>query len=320
MRQFLIDTDTASDDAVALVMALRSPGVRVEAVTVVSGNVPLGQATENALYTLELCGAADVPVFAGADRPLVREPAHAQWFHGADGFGNRNFPPAATRPQKGHAAEAIVRVIRANPGIELVTLGPLTNVALALASEPSIAREVKRCVVMGGNPCCEGNVTPAAEYNIWCDPEAARVVLRAGMPVELVGWQLCRGAANLDASDIAHVRRLDTRLAHFAVDINRTAMESNLTQCGEVGIPLPDPVAMAVALEPGVVLESSRHRVEVECDSELTRGMTVVDRLNVSGDDRNRTIWAPAGDAMVTVVWRIDVLRWKALLYRSLSS
>src|SRR5687768_16117025 len=131
MRQFLVDTDTASDDAVALVMALRAGDVRVEAVTVVSGNVPLGQATENALYTLELCGAADVPVFAGADRPLVREAAHAQWFHGDDGFGNQNYPPAKVRAQKGHAAEAIVRVVRANPGIELVTLGPLTNVALA---------------------------------------------------------------------------------------------------------------------------------------------------------------------------------------------
>ena len=320
MRQFLIDTDTASDDAVALVMALRSPGVRVEAVTVVSGNVPLGQATENALYTLELCGTTDVPVYTGAARPLKREPAHAHWFHGPDGFGNRNYPPAAMRPQKGHAAEAIVGIVRANPGIELVTLGPLTNVALALASDPSIARNVKRCVVMGGNPCCEGNVTPAAEYNIWCDPEAARVVLRAGMPVELVGWHLCRGAANLDESDVARLRGLDTKLAHFAIDINRTAMESNLTQCGEVGIPLPDPVAMAVALDPTLVLESSRHRVEVECDSDLTRGMTVVDRLNVSGDDRNRDIWEPAGDATVNVVWTIDVPRWKELLFRALGS
>src|SRR3954468_21967848 len=229
MRRFLIDTDTASDDAVALVMALRSPGVRVEAVTVVSGNVPLRQATENALYTLELCGAADVPVFMGADRPLVREPAHAQWFHGDDGFGNQNYPPASLRPRPQHAAEAIVSVIRANPGIELVTLAPLTNLALALAADPSIAGNVSRCVVMGGNPCCEGNVTPAAEYNIWCDPEAARAVFRSGMNIELIGWQLCRGDANLDASDIARVRQLDTKLAHFAIDINRVAMESNLT-------------------------------------------------------------------------------------------
>ena len=318
MRRFLIDTDTASDDAVALVMALRDPGVRVEAVTVVSGNVPLGQATENALYTLELCGAADVPVFMGADRPLVREPAHAQWFHGDDGFGNQNYPPAKLRPRGGHAAEAIVRVIRQNPGIELVTLGPLTNVALALEKDPGVAGNVKRCVVMGGNPCCEGNVTPAAEYNIWCDPEAARAVLRSGMNVELVGWQLCRGAANLNESDIAHVRGLDTKLAHFAIDINRTAMQSNLTQCGEAGIPLPDPAAMAVALDPSVVIESSRHRVEVECDSELTRGMTVVDRLNVCRDERNGVIWDAAREA--AVVWAIDVPRWKASLFHALCS
>ena len=316
MRQLLIDTDTASDDAVALVMALRAPDVRVEAVTVVSGNVPLPQATENALYTLELCGAADVPVFVGADRPLVREPAHAQWFHGDDGFGNQNYPPAKLRPRRGHAVDAIVRVIRANPGIELVTLGPLTNVALALEADRSIAGGVKRCVVMGGNPCCEGNVTPAAEYNVWCDPEAARVVLRSGMPVELVGWQLCRGDANLNESDIANVRKLGTKLAHFAIDINRTAMQSNRTQCGELGIPLPDPVAMAVALDPIIATESSRHRVEVECASELARGMTVVDRLNVSSDDRNRGLWDAAGE--VRVVWTVDVPRWKALLYRAL--
>jgi purine nucleosidase len=318
MRRFLIDTDTASDDAVALVMALRTPGVRVEAVTVVSGNVPLTQATENALYTLELCGAADVPVFMGADRPLVRERAHAQWFHGDDGFGNHNYPPAKLRPRPGHAAEAIARTVRATPGIELVTLGPLTNVALALTSKPSIVDNVKRCVVMGGNPCCEGNVTPAAEYNIWCDPQAARAVLHSGMNVELVGWQLCRGAANLDESDVARVRALDTPLAHFAIDINRTAMQSNLTQCGEVGIPLPDPVAMAVALDPTIAIDSSRHRVQVEVVSELTRGMTVVDRLNVCRDPRNRALWDTAGGAPVNVVWSIDVPRWKAMLYRAL--
>jgi inosine-uridine nucleoside N-ribohydrolase len=321
VRRFLIDTDTASDDAVALVMALRSPGVRVEAVTVVSGNVPLAQATENALYTLELCGAADVPVFMGADRPLVREPAHAQWFHGDDGFGNQNYPPAKLRPRPGHAAEVIARTVRANPGIELVTLGPLTNVAMALTSKPSIVDHVKRCVVMGGNPCCEGNVTPAAEYNIWCDPEAARIVFRSGMNLELVGWQLCRGDANLNAADIAHVRSLDTKLAHFAIDINRVAMQANLTQCGEHGIPLPDPVAMAVALDPSIATESSRHRVEIECASELTRGMTVVDRLNVSRDERNRDAWNEAPEVVTTnVVWKIDVPRWKQLLYRALAT
>ena len=130
-RTFLIDTDTASDDAVALIMAPCASDVRVEAITVVSGNVSLKQATENALYTVELCGA-DVPVYMGADRPLLRETAHADWFHGTDGLGNSHFPPAKMRPQKEHGVDAIIRVIREHPGIELVTLGPLTNVALAL--------------------------------------------------------------------------------------------------------------------------------------------------------------------------------------------
>src|SRR4051794_13333582 len=166
MRTFLIDTDTASDDAVALIMALRHPDVRVAGITVVAGNVPLEQALANALYTAELCGRGDVPVFAGAAKPLVRDAEHAQWFHGRDGLGDQNYPAAKIACDGCHAVDAIIRIAKENPGLTLVTLGPLTNVALAVAREPGIAKHVARCVVMGGNPCCEGNVTPAAEYNI----------------------------------------------------------------------------------------------------------------------------------------------------------
>src|SRR4051812_7813871 len=287
MRTFLIDTDTASDDAVALIMALRHPEVRVAAITVVAGNVPLEQATRNAIYTAELCGA-DVPVYAGAAKPLLREPEHATWFHGEDGLGNQNYPPPRTCCRTEHASDAIIETVRANPGLTLVTLGPLTNVALALSRAPDIAPLIDRCVIMGGNPCCEGNVTPAAEYNIWVDPEAGRIVLHSGMPaIELVGWQLCRGDANLREADIAHVRSIDTRLARFAIDCNAVAMEANRIQSGEIGIALPDPVAMAIALEPSVCTNRSVHYVEVETASELTRGMTVVDRLNVTDDARN---------------------------------
>jgi purine nucleosidase len=314
-RTVLIDTDTASDDAVALIMALRSPDVHVIAITVVAGNVPLEQATRNALYTAELCGSS-VPVFAGEPRPLMREHQSAQWFHGRDGLGDQGYPPPQRKAESKHAVDAIIEVISANPGIIVVTLGPLTNIALALARSPNIVKNVSRCVVMGGNPCSEGNVTPAAEYNMWVDPEAARAVLRSGLPIELVGWHLCRGEANLTAADIDYVLSLNTDLARFAINCNRTAMEANRIQTGEIGICLPDPTAMAIALDPSISTRASRHYVDVETDSELTHGMTVVDRLGVAGDERNREVWQPLLEKDPALVhWEIDIPRWKALLY-----
>ena len=296
-------------------MALRSPDVAVAAITVVAGNVPLEQATRNALYTAELCGSS-VPVYAGEARPLMREHQSAQWFHGRDGLGDQGYPPPVRKPESKHAVDAIVDVISANPGIVVVTLGPLTNVALALARSPGIVKNVSRSVVMGGNPCTEGNVTPAAEYNMWVDPEAARAVLRSGLPIDLVGWHLCRGEASLSAQDIEYVLSLDTDLARFAINCNRTAMEANRVQTGEIGICLPDPTAMAIALDPSISMHSSRHYVDVETDSELTRGMTVVDRLNVAGDERNRGVWLPVLEkAPALIHWEIDIPRWKALLF-----
>ena len=178
-------------------MALRSPGVEVKALTTVAGNVDVRQATRNALYTAELCGS-NVPVFVGAEKPLKREHVNAQWFHGRDGLGDHGYPAAKRAAEKESAVDAIIRVAESCPGLEIVTLAPLTNIALALKKKPAIAANVKRCVIMGGNPCCEGNVTPAAEYNVWCDPEAARLVTHSSMPLAWVGWHLCRGEAALN--------------------------------------------------------------------------------------------------------------------------
>src|SRR5262249_17842040 len=160
---------------------------------------------------VELCGA-DVPVYSGAAKPLLRKYENATWFHGRDGLGDHNYPAPKQEPQKQHAVDAIIETIEANPGLVLVTLGPLTNVALAVSRKPEIGAKGSRCVIMGGNPCCEGNVTPAAEYNIWVDPEAASIVMRSGLPVELIGWHLCRYEAVLSPSDIAHVEGFKTLL------------------------------------------------------------------------------------------------------------
>jgi inosine-uridine nucleoside N-ribohydrolase len=316
---FLIDTDTASDDAVALIMALRSPRIQVFAVTTVAGNVDVQQASRNALYTAELCGS-DVPVFAGAEKPMNRGHVSASWFHGRDGLGDHGYPPPRRAPEKQSARDAIIETIEAHPGLVMVTLGPLTNIALALQKRPGIAAKVSRCVVMGGAPCCEGNVTPAAEYNIWCDPEAARIVVRSGLPIELVGWHLCRGEAVLNRSDIQHVLSFGTPVAKFAIECNSRAQEAFLEQSGEHGISLPDPVAMAVALDPSIVTAQSEHFMDVETQSELTRGMTVVDRLNVAHDERNREVWASslAVGHKTKIVWTIDNARWKEALYAAL--
>jgi len=320
MQTILIDTDTASDDAVALIMALRSATARVIAITTVAGNVGVQQATRNALYTAELCGVS-APVYQGAEKPLVRRLVTAEWFHGHDGLGDHGYRPARRGAQKEHAVEAIISTVRSNPGIVLVTLGPLTNIALALAQAPDLVRNVGRCVVMGGAPCCEGNVTPAAEYNMWVDPDAARLVFRSGLPIELVGWQLCRGAAVLAPSDIERISKMDTELANFAVECNSTARKAYHAQTGEDGISLPDPVAMSIALDPSIGYESSRHYVEVETASELTRGMTVVDRLGVTADERNRPTWAEllGRGPNAKVYWAIDAPRWKQALYSALS-
>src|ERR1700741_5366237 len=244
-RKFLIDTDTASDDAVAFIMALRHPGIEVVGITTVAGKVDVGQASRNALYTAELCGAI-VPVFTGAEKPLKRAHWSADWFHGRDGLGDHGYPAPQRAPERMGATEAIIELVEAHPEIVMVTLGPLTNVALALQKRPEIATKGSRCGVRGGAPCCEGNVSPAAEYNIWCDPEAARVVARSGMPVEMVGWHLCRGEAVLNLKEIEKVLGFGTPVAKFAIECNSRAQEAFHVQTGEHGISLPDPVAMAV--------------------------------------------------------------------------
>lgn len=316
-RPFLIDTDTASDDAVALIMALRAPDVRIVAITTVAGNVPVEQSTRNALYTVELCGArtyGKVPVYPGASKPLLRTYQNATWFHGRDGLGDHNYPAPRQAPESMHAADAIIAAVEANPGLVLVTLGPLTNLALALAKKPAITRNVSRCIIMGGNPCCEGNITPAAEYNIYVDPEAARMVIRSGLPIELVGWHLCRGEAVLSDKDIARILAFNTPLATFAIECNSHARKALKIQTGEDGICLPDPVAMTLALDPSMGTWSE-HYLDVETDSELTRGMTVVDRLNVAADDRNKATWAPVlANRKAHICWILDNLRWKQAL------
>jgi len=258
VRPFLIDTDTASDDAVALVMALRHPGVHVEAITVVAGNVPLAQAVQNALYTVELCGVT-TPVHAGSERPLQRPLQTAQFVHGEDGMGELGLPLSGRAPASEDAVGVIVETAARQAGaLTLVTLGPLTNIALALARSPAVAEQVARCVVMGGTGSGPGNVTPRAEYNLWVDPEAARQVFASGLEVTLVGWDISCASAVIDPATASRLRGLGSERARFAIDIQRSVDDHARRVSGLAGFDLPDPIAMAVALEPAIARTTRR--------------------------------------------------------------
>jgi purine nucleosidase len=290
VRRFLIDTDTASDDAVALVMALKHPDVRVEAITVVAGNVPLGQGVQNALYTVELAGAS-VPVYAGVAAPLMRPLETAQNVHGLDGMGDIGLPLSGRTPAPGHAVDVLIETIKRYPGeITLVTLGPLTNLALALLRDPSIAGKVAGCVVMGGIGRGHGNVTAVAEFNIWVDPEAAKIVFGSGLPLTMVGWDMSYRFATFPTEDADALRAIGTPVAQFCVDIQGVLDKYAREESGLDGFDLPDPIAMAVALDPAVATQTEHRFVAIETGGEWCRGQTVVDVLGVTGRSANTII------------------------------
>ena len=318
-RKFIIDTDTASDDAVAILMAHRYPEIEVLAVTIVSGNMRVQDGSRNARYTIELCGA-QTPVYVGCERPLLREPVHAYWYHGSDGMGGMNYPAPKLCEANGNALDALIELIRANENdVTLVTLGPLTNIAAALIRAPEIAKMVTRCVVMGGAANVVGNVTPAAEYNIWCDPEAARIVFRSGMNLEMVGWEVGRGDAALTEREIEKVYALNTPYAKFAMDCNVHALQLAKNWQGDPGMTLHDPTAMAIALDPTLSKRNGIYRVDVETRGELTRGMTVVDERNTVGTQAFFTDEWQVRGKNVLVHHELDAARWKELLYACLA-
>ena len=297
MRHFLIDTDTGSDDAVALVMALTNPEIRVEAITVVAGNVPLEQGVQNALYTVELTGA-NVPVYQGMSAPLLRPHESAQHVHGSDGMGDIGLDVYGRASAPEHATDVLQETINRHAGeITLVTLGPLTNVALALLRDPSLAGKVSNCVVMGGTGRGHGNVTPVAEYNIWVDPEAAQIVFESGMPITMVGWDVSYTYATLNEADAARLRAVGTPLASFCVDIQAALIKFATETSGLDGFDLPDPIAMAVAIDPSIVTESRRLFVAIETGGVWCRGQTVVDLLGVTGRTPNVDVVVAASRA-----------------------
>ncbi|HTZ37407.1 MAG TPA: nucleoside hydrolase [Stellaceae bacterium] len=286
-RPILIDTDPGVDDAVAILLALASPEFAVEGIVAVAGNVPVGLAAANAKAICELAGRPDIPVCAGSDRPLSRLPVTAQHIHGEGGLGALVLAPPRTALHPAAGVDFVVdRLRRAAPrSVAWCALGPLTNVAAALTRAPDIAAGVGELVVMGGASRALGNITPAAEFNIHADPQAARIVFDSGLPITLVP---------LDATH--QVRSTPERVARLAALGTPAAkavaalLAPTVTDGAATGpAALHDPCVIAYLLAPAL-FRGRRVNVAVECDSPLTLGMTVVDWRGVSGRPANANV------------------------------
>ncbi|WP_270936236.1 nucleoside hydrolase [Falsiroseomonas oryzae] len=287
----IIDCDPGQDDAVALLVALASPeAFDLLGVCTVGGNVPLDLTTTNALKVLELAGRADVPVYAGCQTPLMRPLVTAEYVMGNDGLAGAALPPPTTRPSGTHAVQFLVDALRrATAPVTIATLGPLTNLALALVMAPEIRARIGRLVVMGGT-MHRGNIVPQAEYNIYVDPHAARIVLNAGLEPVIIGLDVTHQVVN-SVARIATIERIGTRAA---VAVARMFMPHAKVQEGLPPDSKPrglmhDPCVIAWLLQPG--LFGGRHvHVGVETDSEVTLGATVVDWWGVTKRLANATV------------------------------
>lgn len=296
-RKIIIDTDPGQDDAVAILLALASPEeIDVLGIVAVAGNVGVHQNAVNARKVVELSGRREIPVYKGSVRPLHRHLVTAEHVHGDTGLNGPDLPEPTIPLQPQHGVDYIVETLMAaEPGtITLCTLGPLTNIALALIREPAIAERIQEIVMMGGAYFEGGNITPSAEFNIYVDPEAADVVLRCGAPITImpldVTHMMQSTPARLDA-----IRAIGNRSGQAVYEMLTFSEGFDLKKYGWDGAPLHDPTVIAYLLDP-TLFEGRHCNVTVETASELTVGMTVADYWHVTGRAYNATFMR-SGDA-----------------------
>lgn len=287
-RKIIIDTDPGQDDAVAILLALASPDeIDLLGITCVAGNVPLALTARNARMICELAGRPDIAVFAGCDRPLGRALVTAEHVHGKTGLDGPTLPEPQMPLQPQHAVDFIIDTVRANPPgtITLCLLGPLTNIATALARAPDIAARLQEIVLMGGAYFEVGNITPAAEFNIYVDPQAAKAVFAAGVPLVVMPLDVTHKAL-VTAERNAAFRNLGTPVGIAVAQMTEFFERYDREKYGSLGAPLHDPCVTAYLLAPH--LFSGRHvNVEIETTSELTMGMTVADWWRVTDRPAN---------------------------------
>jgi len=282
MNRLVIDTDPGVDDAHAIMMALAHPNTQVEAITTVAGNVGLSRTTANACTILEALDR-DIPVYPGCDRPLVGPTYDAVAVHGADGLGESGFAPPVRQPAAEHAVHALIRLANEAPGVlTLVAIAPLTNIALATRLDPGLPHKYRQLIVMGGAIRAMGNTAnPAAEFNIYCDPEAAAIVFGSWPRLTLVSWETTM-AHSLGREQVRHLLAAPTPRGEFFRRITRYTLAFHESVLGEPTLFAPDALAMAVAMEPQIVRQAEMRYVGVELAGPYSRGQTVVDWFNVT--------------------------------------
>ncbi len=275
--RLVIDSDTASDDCFALLVGLLDPEASLEAVTIVAGNVDFDQQVRNALTTIEQAGrGGEVPVFPGCRRPLVRQREGSEYVHG-NGMGGQDLGLPRHGPEREHAVDALLRLADAHPGdLTVACIGPLTNIAVAVAKDPAFPRKLRSLWVMGGTNNGRGNMIPAAEFNFYVDPEAARAVFRAGFDIHVVTWNLTVGQARFSRDMLQRIDALGTPLSRFFGAVNRTSLEYN-ERAGIAGSTHPDSLTATLLLHPELIRRSAPYHVDIETQGELTRGYSVFD-------------------------------------------
>lgn len=310
-KRIILDTDTATDDAAAILLAMKAPNIKVEAITIVVGNVAFDQEAKNALYTLQVSGNAHkVPVFLGSSRPLLR-PVHgdATYVHGKDGMSNSFFPDPEQKPEKEWAVDAMIRLIEEHPHeITIVAIGALTNVALLLLRKPEIAPLIQGITFMGGTYKFYGNVTPVATYNIWVDPEAAKIVFHSGVPITTVGFDVSVHSSIFTDADYERVAKLGTPLAKFFTEINKVRRVYCKEHQKMNGSNHPDAITTAIVIDPTIGLEMLPRYCDVETQGELTRGAMLIDELGVMKQPPNVVVCAAA-----------DEKKFKEMMFRALA-
>ena len=289
-RKIIIDTDPGQDDAAAIMLALGSPELEILGITTVAGNVPLARTSCNARIILEFCSRTDVKVYAGADKPIARPLITAEHVHGKTGLDGPVVEEPTMPMQTQHAVDFIIETLRREPSgtVTLCTLGPLTNIATALEKAPDIAGRVRELVMMGGGFFEGGNITPAAEFNIYVDPEAAAAVFKSGIPIVMMPLDVTHKVLTLK-SRVAGLRAIGSRPAKALVEMLDFFERFDVEKYGSDGGPLHDPTVIAYLLKPDLFAGRDCN-VEIETASPLTVGMTVVDWWQVTGRKHNARV------------------------------